>query len=160
VRFGLPRGRERAGELFIIERGRLLQAGKVAGERNLQRGVVGPPQRLVGVNPGPQLVRLHDRKAFEQRAQRVTESAPEQAAAHTSPPRRQLRVPVPDGHGAESHVRLRGRGDVGQGTSFGPSWCTFRPHHDGYRLVAGRRSDASSIRSSSPTRRPPGGALG
>ena len=30
----------------------------------------------------------------------------------------------------------------------------------GYRSVAGRRSDASSVRISSPTRRPPGGALG
>jgi hypothetical protein len=30
----------------------------------------------------------------------------------------------------------------------------------GYRSVAGRRSDASSIRISSPTRPPPRGALG
>lgn len=84
----------------------MLQAGKVVGERKLQRRVVGPAQRPVGVDPVLQLARIHDRKAFEPRTERITEGTAEQATSHPSPPCCQLRVPVPSGHGAESGARL------------------------------------------------------
>ena len=84
VRFGLPGGRKRPGELFVIERGRLLEAGKVAGERSLQRRVVGLQQRAVGLNTGPQLVRINDRKAFERRASASPRAPRADSRAHVA----------------------------------------------------------------------------